>query len=408
LRSGSLVAVAMMAVGSACAQGPQHSGDLVLKGGRVIASPAATEMENATVVLHDGKIVAVGTKVKIPAGATVIDCKGDTIVAGFWNSHVHFTEAVWSGAEKNPVGPMQAHLEEMLTRWGFVTVWDLGSDPSDTPALRKRIEAGELRGPRIFMAGDIFPKGGHPVYLPAEMQLPEASTREEAAGMANFYLTSGFDGIKLFTGAYMGEGHPVVNMDTAIAKAAVDVAHAAGKPVFTHPQNYAGVDNALAAGVDILAHTIPNEKGYTAEELARMKAQKTALIPTLALWRAVMEENHATPEVMDGFIQRGADELKSFAAQGGTVLFGTDVGFQKEYDTTHEMEYMGRALGWKEILASLTTNPCDFFKREHCGRVEVGDDGDVVVLTADPAADVKNFAKVAYTVRGGRVIYSAK
>ena len=55
LRSGSLVAVAMMAVGSACAQGPQHSGDLVLKGGRVIASPAATEMENATVVLHLGR-----------------------------------------------------------------------------------------------------------------------------------------------------------------------------------------------------------------------------------------------------------------------------------------------------------------------------------------------------------------
>ena len=410
-RGVALAAVAVMLAGSALAQSPKDGADLVLQGGRVIASPTAEPVENATVVLHDGKIAAVDAagKVKVPAGATVMDCKGKTIVAGFWNSHVHFTEPVWSGAATAPVGPMQAHLEEMLTRWGFVTVWDLGSNPADIKALQARIASSELAGPRIFVAGDIFPKGGHPIYLPAEMQLPEAATPEEAAGIATYYLKSGDDGIKLFTGAYMGESHPVINMDTAMAKAAVDVAHAAGKPVFTHPQNAAGVDNALAAGVDVLAHTIPTEKRYTAEELARMKAQKTALIPTLALWRVVMtEEVHAPAAAVDGLIQSGADQLKSFAAQGGTVLFGTDVGFIHEYDTTHEMQYMGRVLGWREILGSLTANPCDYFKKEHCGRVVVGGDADVVVLAGDPAADVANFAKVAATVRGGRVIYSAK
>ena len=66
----------------------------------------------------------------------------------------------------------------------------------------------------------------------------------------------GLDGIKLFTGVYMGD-KPVVNMDVAIAKAAVDVAHAQGKPVFAHPQNRAGLETVIEAGVDVMAHITP-------------------------------------------------------------------------------------------------------------------------------------------------------
>ena len=70
----------------------------------------------------------------------------------------------------------------------------------------------------------------------------------------------GLDGIKLFTGAYKGEDKPVVNMDAAIAKAAVDVAHAQGKPVFAHPQNTAGIEAVIAAGVDVMAHTVAGSR----------------------------------------------------------------------------------------------------------------------------------------------------
>lgn len=69
---------------------------------------------------------------------------------------------------------------------------------------------------------------------------------------------------------------------------------------------------------------------------------------------------------------------------------------------------MGRAMGWKDVLASLTTNPAKYFREPSKGRVEKGMDADLVVLDADPAAEVRNFAKVAYTIRGGKVIYSAK
>jgi imidazolonepropionase-like amidohydrolase len=380
----------------------ENEGTLALVGGTVYTSPFAGPLHDAVVVVSGGKITAVGARseVKVTKNVRVISCVGKTVVAGFWNSHVHFIEPVWNNAAGAPAAALEQHMQEMLTRWGFTTVWDLGSEQGNTLALRKRVEAGEIPGPRMLLAGDIFPKNGHPVYLPPEMQLPEAASPEEAAQMARDDLKMGFDGMKLFTGAFMGD-KPVVNMDTAIVKAAVDVAHAQGKPVFAHPQNHIGVDNAVEGGVDILAHTLPGQANYTSEELARFKAQHTALIATLTLWTTILKDPTATAHV----VQTGVEQLKTFSGNGGPVLFGTDVGFITVYDTAVEYELMHRALSTNEVLASLTTNPAGYFKADKKGRVEAGFDADLVVLDADPAGDVRNLAKVDYTIRGGRIIY---
>ncbi len=378
-------------------------GDFACVGAKIYPSPTEPPIDNATLLVHEGKIVAVDPgyklKNKFPHSAVTLDCKGKVIVAGFWNSHVHFTNG-WDDVPNTSAAALTSHLQQMLTRWGFTTVWDLGSTPSNTLALRQRIESGEIAGPQILMAGDIFPKGGHPVYLPAEMKLPEAATPQQATEMAKQYLEMGLDGIKLFTGAFMGD-KPVINMPTDIVKAAVEVAHAEAKPVFAHPQNHVGADNALAGGVDILAHTLPIEGSFTPEELAQMKAQHTALIPTFTLWTTVTSNQR----VIDQIEAATVAQTKAFLSQGGTILFGTDVGFISIYDTTKEFEFMGRAMGWRDILASLTTNPSEYFKAASKGRVEKDMDADLVILDADPADDVRNFAKVAYTIRNGRVIY---
>lgn len=384
----------------AFAAGP---GELALVGGKVYVSPTLHAIENAVVLMRDGKIEAVGErgKLKLSSQVRTIDCTGKVIVAGFWNSHVHF-ETGWHEAATAPADKLEAHMQEMLTRWGFTTVWDLGSVSENTLSLRRRVESGDIPGAKILMAPDIFPKNGHPVYLPADMQLPEAATPQEAEEMAQQYMKAGFEGLKLFTGSYMGN-KPVVNMDTAIVKAAVDVAHAQGKPVFTHPQNRVGVDNALAGGVDILAHTIPSEGRFTDDELSRMRQQHVALIPTLMEWTMVFG-----PSMQEKMVQAGVDELKQYFSAGGTILFGTDVGFTSKNDTTQEFDFMGRAMGWEDILASLTTNPSEYFKESSKGRIEEGMDADLVVLDADPADDVRNFAKVAYTIRAGKIIYASK
>jgi imidazolonepropionase-like amidohydrolase len=306
-------------------------------------------------------------------------------------------------AADGPAAPLTAHMQETLTRWGFTTVWDLGADPAETLPLRRRVNAGEVLGPNIFLLGSIYPKGGHPAYLPADMKLLETAMPDQAAQWARSLLDMGLDGIKLFTGSFMGDDKPVTNMEAAVAKAAVDVAHAQGKPVFAHPQNRAGVDAVIAAGVDVMAHTAPTREfaEYTPEQLARFKAQGIALIPTLSLFTTIVVDPAVTARITTVTV----NQLRQFSENGGAVLFGTDIGFIKLYDTTLEYELMHRALSERQVLASLTTNPAQYFKAAKKGRVERGFDGDLVVLDGDPMSDVRNLAKVVYTIRAGQIIY---
>ena len=375
---------------------------VVLRGGTVYASPDAAAIADAVIVTTAGTITAVGraADVPVPADARVIDCAGKTVVAGFWNSHVHFTEAVWTTAANGPAGPLTAHMQEMLTRWGFTTVWNLGANPANALSLRRRVNAGEVLGPNIFLLGSIFPRDGRPAYLP-NATIPEAATPEDATRMARESLQIGLDGVKLFTGVYKGEDKPVVNMDVAIAKAAVDVAHAQGKLVFAHPQNTAGIEAVIAAGVNVMAHTVAGQRGYTAEQLAAFKRQNIALTPTLTLFAKLP----LPPQIVANIVDNIVGQLKGFSDNGGAVLFGTDVGYTQFYDTTLEYELMHRALSERQVLASLTTNPASYFKAARKGKVEQGFDADLVILDGDPIADVRNLAKVVTTIRAGQVIY---
>src|SRR5438874_10483149 len=86
------------------------------------------------------------------------------------------------------------------------------------------------------------------------------------------------------------------------------------------------------------------------------------------------------------------------------IQVGTDVGYLPDYDPTDEFVQMAQAgLTWRQILASLTTNPAARFgEASRRGRVALGLDADLVVLNRDPTTDVRAFAEVVYVVRGGR------
>jgi len=388
------------------------SGDLALVGGKVYPTPQAVPIPNAVVLIHDGKIAAVGRRddIEIPKSAYIIECAGRVITAGFWNSHVHFTEDAWKDAVTAPAAKLEEHMQIMLTNWGDTTVFDIGSNPQNTLALRRRVESGEIAGPKIYTtAGSIYPENGIPVYIPKDLaqQLKpfEAATPADATRLAKQSLEMGGDGIKVFAGAIVGRGK-VLPMPIDVIRAAVDVAHLAGKPVFAHPSNHVGTDNALAGGVDILAHTIPMEYDWTPVELQRMKQQQVALIPTLSLFPDEVRKEGGSEAAKAGVLKGAVAQLKSYFDKGGTILFGTDVGYTQLYNTTSEYEYMLRAgMNFRDILASLTTTPATFFKAGRTGRVVKGDAADLVVLGADPATDVRNFAKVDYTIRAGKVIY---
>ncbi len=386
-------------------------------GAKVYGSPTDPPISNGTVVIRGEKIVAVGKTgaVAIPPGAKQIDCKGEVITAAFQNSHVHFTEPKWNDAEKLPAAKLSQQLAEMFLRYGFTTVVDLGSFLENTAAIRKRIESGEVTGPKILTAGGgLFPPNGAPFYLreslPPEVlkMLAQPATPEEAVQIVKTQIARGADVVKLFTGSLV-ERDQVKLMPEPIAAAAVSEGHAHDRLVFSHPSNIEGAQVAIDAHVDVLAHTTSVRGVWSEEMIAQMKRQHMSLIPTLKLWKYEAAKSGASPEEQLQFQSRAAKNLTAYANAGGQILFGTDVGYMTDYDPTEEFTAMSRAgLTPMQILASLTTAPADRFNEsDNRGRLAAGMQADLVVLSADPANDTVNFAKVHYTVRGGRVVYFA-
>ena len=390
----------------------QTADPLALTGATVYPAPDQPAIRNAVILLRNGRIAAVGPRasVTVPPGTDTIDCTGLTVTAGFWNSHVHFGERKWARASELPAAEASEQLRQMLSGHGFTHVFDTGSPLENTLALRRRIAAGDVEGPAILTTGDIiWPKGGVPslavmtaLGFITEPQ-DEVATPGEAAARARERLDGGADGVKVYAATWFTE-EPVVMPGPVIAAAAKET-HDRGKLLFAHPTNAAGLEAALAGGVDVLVHTAPGMKTWSDSLVRRMIEAGVAVVPTLKLWR--YEARSARLAFSRPFVQAGVDQLRAFHRAGGTVLFGTDVGYVLDYDTAEEFALMAQAgLGFPDILASLTTNPARRFGYEKtAGRVAPGMEADLVVLDGDPARDIGALARVRYTVRQGRIIF---
>ena len=413
MRFRSLYLFAWLLTFLACV--PARATDLALVDAKIYPSPTQPAIENGSVLIHDGHIAAVGpsTSVKIPRDAQVIDCKGLAITAGFWNSHVHILLPGLLHAESLSASQLTQQLEEMLTRWGFTTVFDIASVLSNTNLIRRRIESGEVKGPRILTVGEPFwTKNGTPIYVKAfladnHINIPDVESPAQGAERVRQEIHDGADGIKIFAGSV--ERNSILLMPVDEAKAIVAEAHREGKPVFAHPSNQQGIEVALQSGVDILAHTTPDGGGPWSPALVqRMKSANMALIPTLTLWHT--ESRNEPPaefeKMMDAIV---LPQLRAYSEAGGQILFGTDVGYTHHFDTTEEFHWMSRAgMTFQQILASLTTNPAQRFGYSKTrGRIAEGMDADLTVLQSDPAKDPTAFSNVRYTIIAGKLAYSS-
>jgi imidazolonepropionase-like amidohydrolase len=391
-----------------------QAADIVLRNATVYPSPEAPPITHATIVIHDGRITAVGSRASttFPKGARILDCSGKFITAGFWNSHVHIFTPGLLRARDGRAEELTGQLDAMLNRWGFTTVFDIASVLENTLALRSRIESGEVRGPRILTVGEPL-WTETPVYvreylIQSHISMPAVTTPEEAVSRVRKQAQQGADGIKLFTGSMQGEGK-VANMPLEMVRAAVEEAHRHHLPVFAHPQNSAGLESAIAGGVDVLAHTAPDSPAWSPEFVARLKQAHLALIPTLTLFDFEARKGGVPEQGRQQWLDKMTGELRAFSQGGGEVLFGTDVGYTDHFDTEMEFKLMAQAgMSFRQILASLTTNPARRFSdAARSGRIASGMAADLTVLKSDPAEDSSAFSKIQLTIRGGKIIYSA-
>jgi imidazolonepropionase-like amidohydrolase len=408
-RAARLTALAAACVLAACSP-PAPPGDVALVGARIYTAPGAEPLAAGVVLVQGGRIAAVGTseQVRVPDRMLLVDCGGLTLTAGFWNSHVHLTAPRLIASAFLAPSLAEGELREMLSRWGFVHAVDTGSPPGVAVRLREAAAGGALLGSSLLSAGgSLVAPGGSPFYV-KPLRLPSVATPDEARAAATEALDAGADGIKLFTGG-LATPETVVVMDVALVRAVTEAAHARGAFVVAHPSNSAGARAAVEGGVDILAHTFPNESDgpWDRSLPGEMKARGMALVPTLKLWKYELERAGLPAEAVASRIAAAQDQLRSFAAVQGQLLFGTDVGYMRDFDPSDEYRFLAEAgLGFRDILAMLTTAPAERFgAAERTGRIAPGLDADLVALEADPATDPSAWTRVRFTLRRGVLLY---
>ena len=293
-------------------------------------------------------------------------------------------------------------MREMLTHSGFTTVVDVASDPSNTTALRRRIQSGDVAGPNIYTSGfGLYPPHGIPFYLDdlpekVRAQLPQPESPVAAVQAVGANQEHGSDVVKLFTGSYLTPDN-ITHMPLEIARAAVQAGHDHQQLIFAHPSDLQGVQVAIESGVDVLAHAPDTIAGVDTNLIKKMVSRKMAMTPTLKLFSG------------SSHIDRIRDMVAQFHHAGGRLLFGTDTGFLTDYDVSeeyHQLELAG--LTFRDVLSMLTLNPAaEFHLESHAGRLRVGYDGDLTVLSEDPHGNLRKLTHTLYTIRAGRVVFEA-
>lgn len=387
----------------------RSTGVLALQDMKIYPSPDAPPIEHGSVIVARGIITAVGPNLPIPAHSTVLSCPHCVVMAGFWNAHVHFTEPKWDFAAFKSAATLNAQLADMITSRGFTTVVDAGSAPRLTLSLRRRIEHGELSGPKIYTAGTaLYPPHGVPYYVKNSLPfyllwfIPQPSTPTEAAGIEAHNIDRGADLLKLFTGSYVARGK-VEPMPLAIAAAAVHVAHQHGQLTYSHPSNLAGTRVAIDSGVDVLAHAPDSTRGVDSSILDALVAHHMAMVPTLKMFATTVTTD---PAYLDPIYA----EVRGFHARAGQLLFGTDVGYMTDYTTEGEFQGLAKSgLSARDMLRMLTTAPAQRFGvANRKGVIAPNYLGDLVVLDGDPFNDIAAFSRVRWTIRSGRAIYARR
>jgi imidazolonepropionase-like amidohydrolase len=364
--------------------------------------PALRLLHGAT----NGSVLIVGDRIAragdvsmfdVPDDTQTIDCTGATILPGFWNAHVHFFERKWSDASSIPAPELTAQLED-FTGYGFTTVFDLSSLHSNTRALRERIERNDVLGPNIRSVGEgLVPIGALPppavmtVLGVAPTPMPEVADARSGLEATRALLDAGVDAIKVFLSSNSGQ----VVMSLDVLHAIVDEAHRARKKVFVHPNTPDDVRNALRAGVDVLAHTTPRGT-WDDEILEAARERRTALIPTLALWKHLLQ--HDRVSLRDAMVDAAIKQLRMWRDAGGIVLFGTDYGaVGADPDNEHGLM---REAGMDDdaILASMTNAPAEFFGDPDRGRIAPDCIADLAIVDAP-------LGPARMTIKSGDIIY---
>jgi CubicO group peptidase (beta-lactamase class C family) len=377
---------------------------------RVIDGIGKPAIDRATIVVRNGRIVAVGRDVPVPADATRTDLTGKTVIPGLINAHGHVNSVDQLG---------------LYARYGVTTVFTLGGDREIDLRDRTRGEQDRwsLARARLFIAGPI----------------PTSKTAEEARKAVDEIAAAHTDIVKFRLDDNLGRG---AKMPAEAYTAILDEAHKKGMRVAVHIVTLADAKAVLRLGADIIAHSVRDEP-IDDEFLALMRRNRAFYIPTLMrevstyiygekpaflsdpfLTRdgnqaemarardAVFEENMRNDKAGSWYKEHlpvAMRNLKKALDAGVPVAMGTDTGpayrFQGYFEHL-ELEQMVKSglTPMQAIVASTSVAARAVKADDQIGTIEPGKWADLLVLNGDPLQDIANTRKLeSVWIAGNRV-----
>jgi len=439
----------------ACASGRSSPPQLAITGASVI-HPATGAIEEATVLIAGDRIARVAPGLAAPAGATVLDAPGKYVVPGLIDAHVHFFQSgnLFTRPDVADFGKFmpyaredarnRARLLQTFLVWlasGVTGVADVGG-PFWNFEVRDAARKAEL-APRVVVAGPLISMVDRKALDLGDPPIVKVTTPDEARALARRELERKPDFVKVW---YIRERNDDLPAKEAIVRAAAEEAHAAGVRLAVHATELDTAKSALRAGADVLVHSVFDKP--LDDDFLRLARERNAIYtPTLFVrlgydlalsgrWEPTAEERAlADPQILAGLdLSKVPEEawpsrVRDLVAKkppprdttvslsnllaahraGLRIALGTDAG---NIGTVHgpsvfrEARMMAEAgLSPLDVLRTATVGGAQVLGRERdLGDVAEGKLADLVLLDADPRADVANLSRIHRVVLGGRVL----
>lgn len=409
------------------AAGHAHSETILLTAARAIDPASGQTIEGPAFLIDAGAIVQRGTlaAMTVPEGTKTIDLGDKTILPGLIDMHTHLLsparkgrgyDGLQYGAERYLLWGV-GHAEKTLLA-GFTTVRNVGSPTLAITGFRDAINAGDIVGPRMFVAGPpVGIIGGHcsdENYLPHDEERSGENTATgpwEMRARVRRNIKFGVDLIKTCsTGGVFSKGTLLGAPQSTVEelRAIVDEAHMRGLKVAAHAHGTIGIKNAIEAGIDTIEHA-----SFLDDEAIRMAKRAGTYLSmdiyntefTLAEGETLgVPEESLNKEREVGEIQR--ESFRKAVESGALVIFGSDSGIYPHGDNGKQFARMVRfGMTPMQAIRAATSLAADALgQKGTVGCIDQGCAADLIAVDANPLDDISALETVSFVMKEG-VVY---